>query len=41
MFPIFDRPGIGFDNLTTWCWWFHAKEGVWIGADILVHPKFR
>ncbi|HJQ95103.1 MAG TPA: hypothetical protein VJ935_05275 [Acidimicrobiia bacterium] len=41
LFPIFDRPGAGLDNLTTWCWWFDANEGVWIGADILAHPTFR
>ena len=40
LFPIFDRPGAGLDSLTTWCWWFDSVEGVWIGADILVHPSF-
>jgi len=35
LFPIFDRPGGGLDNLTTWCWWFDSSEGAWIGADIL------
>ena len=40
LFPILDRPGVGLDNLTTWCWWFDPIESAWIGADILVHPSF-
>jgi len=41
LFPIFDRPGVGLDSLTTWCWWFDEVAGFWIGADILIHPSFR
>jgi hypothetical protein len=40
LFPIFDRPGVGLDSLTTWCWWFDSVEVLWIGADILIHPSF-
>jgi hypothetical protein len=38
---LFDRPGVGLDSLTSWCWWFDSVEGAWIGADILVHPAFQ
>jgi hypothetical protein len=43
LFAIVDGPGVsaGLDGLTTWCWWFDPTEGVWVGADILVHPSFR
>ena len=41
LFPVLDRPGVGLDNLTTWCWWFDPIGVVWIGADILAHPSFR
>jgi hypothetical protein len=41
LFPILDRPGVGLDSLTTWCWWFEPSQGVWVGADILPHPSFR
>ncbi len=41
LFPLFDRPGVGLDSQTTWCWWFDQAQGAWIGADILIHPNFR
>ena len=41
LFPIFDVPGAGLDRLTTFCWWFDEAEGVWVGADILLHPSLR
>lgn len=40
-FQIFDVPGMGLENLTTWCWWFEPAEGVWVGGDILFHPSLR
>ena len=39
LFSIFDVPGKGLDGRTTWCWWFEASEGVWVGGDILFRPS--
>jgi hypothetical protein len=39
LLTFFDRPGVGLDSQTTWCWWFDQAEGAWIGADILIHPS--
>jgi hypothetical protein len=41
LFSFFDVPGAGLDGLTTFCWWFDETEGVWIGADVLLHPSLR
>jgi len=41
LFSFFDVPGAGLEGLTTFCWWFDETEGVWIGADILLHPSLR
>lgn len=41
LFSFFDVPGGGLDRLTTVCWWFDETEGVWIGADVLLHPSLR
>ena len=39
LFSIFDVPGAGLDGQTTWCWWFEAEVGAWVGGDILFHPS--
>jgi hypothetical protein len=41
VFEVYDVPGKGLDNLTTWCWWFNPAEDVWVGGDILFHPSLR
>jgi hypothetical protein len=41
LLSFFDVPGAGLEGLTTFCWWFDGTEGVWIGADVLLHPSLR
>jgi hypothetical protein len=32
---LFDVPGKGLDEITTWCEWFDTVGGVWLGGDII------